>query len=251
MDPLGMPASISVRRDEALTHIVFTREHKLNAFDETLVDQLLDAVNTASNDGTRLLVLSGAGKGFSGGFDLDGLDTASDGDMLLRFVRVEQVLQAIYHAPMGTLALVHGACFGAAADLAAACHQRVAAPGARFRMPGPKFDVILGTARLTHQVGADHARQLLLRDGPFSAEQALEAGFIGEIAARESWDEHIAQALARALQVSAQTYRALSERIASDTRDADLAALVRSVSNGSIKARIATYVEAMKQARKS
>lgn len=150
---------VSVTREGSLTRVRLNRAEKLNAFNAELVDGLMHAVRTAHEDGTRLLVITAEGKGFSGGFDLNDLDAQSDGDLLLRFVRVEELLQAVHHAPFATLALVHGACYGAAADLVAACHFRVAAPDARFRMPGLRFDLVLGTRiilrRLMLSIGQD------------------------------------------------------------------------------------------------
>lgn len=244
-----MTQTVTVVRDGPLTNVRLERAEKYNAFDADLVDRLLDAVTEGTTDGTRLMVFSGDGRGFSSGFDLDGLDDTSDGDMVLRFVRVEQLLQAVYHAPFATLALSHGPCFGAAADLVAACDHRIADPGGKFRMPGPKFDVVLGTRRLTQLVGADRARRLILRETPFDAETALEAGFVQELIPQDEWPSAVESTLATVLGFSDTVYAALSQRMATDTRDADLAALVRSVSEGSITDRLREYVNAMKAAR--
>ncbi|MEZ5853100.1 MAG: enoyl-CoA hydratase/isomerase family protein [Hyphomicrobiaceae bacterium] len=243
------PKTLDLARAGDVTTVTLNRPEKLNAFSAELVDELQAAVTAAATDGTRLLVLRGAGKGFSGGFDLDGLEAMTDGDLMLRFIRAEELLQSVYHAPYATLALVHGACFGAAADVVAACHWRIAAPGARFRMPGPRFGVVLGTRRLTRLVGADAARELLLRDAPFDAEIAARTGFVQRIAPDTAWDEAIATAHAAATGIDAATYAALTARHTEDSRDADMAALVRSVASGSIKARITAYIDALKQVK--
>ena len=240
---------VTVTQDGPLTRVTLNRPDKLNSFNSQMVDDLLQAVLQAYGDGTRLLVLNAQGKGFSGGFDLDGLDASSDGDMLLRFVRVEQLLQAVYHAPFATLALSHGACFGAAADLVAACHRTVCAPGAKFRMPGPKFDVVLGTRRLATLVGAAPARRLLQRESPFSAEEAVKVGFIQEIAEQARWPEIIDETLSAALSLSATVSAEIASRTLVDTRDADMTALVKSVANGSITARLRAYVEQVRKSR--
>ncbi|MCH9671556.1 MAG: enoyl-CoA hydratase/isomerase family protein [Gammaproteobacteria bacterium] len=245
-----MDDCVKVSREGPVTHITLNRTDKLNAFNVELVDQAYAAVMDAHSNGTRLAVISGAGKGFSGGFDLDGIDAESDGDMLLRFVRVEQLLQAVYHAPFATLSLAHGACYGAAADLISVCHHRVAAPGARFRMPGPKFDVVLGTRRLTNLVGADRARTLILRERPFDHDEALAAGYVQEIAEQAKWPDIIASNLERALGFSPTVQQAINARTAQDTREADMAALVHSVTNGSITQRLKAYLEAVKSARR-
>ena len=230
--------------------ITLNRPDKLNAFNDALVGGLSDALDRAITDGARLAVFSANGKGFSGGFDLGDIAEASDGDLLMRFVRVEELLQAVFHAPIATVSLVHGPCYGAAADLAAACQWRIAAPDARFRMPGPRFGIILGTRRLTNMVGADNARQLLLRDKPFKADEALSTGFITEIADQSEWPRIVERIEAQVNALDADTHRRLSDRQRSNTRDADLAELVRSASAGSVKSRILGYLDQMAAARK-
>ena len=229
--------------------ITLNRPEKLNAFNDALVDGLAEALDRAVAEGARLAVFSANGKGFSGGFDLGDIAEASDGDLLLRFVRVERLLQSVFHAPIATASLVHGPCYGAAADLAAACQWRIAAPDARFRMPGPRFGIILGTRRLANLVGADAARTLLLRDKPFSAEAALETGFVSEIAEQDDWPGIIERIEARVIALDAETFRRLSDRQRTDTRDEDMAELVRSASDGSVRARILAYLDEMAAAR--
>ncbi len=246
-----MSKTVAVTRDGPVTHILLVRTDKLNAFSAELVDELHIALDEAAGNDTRLVVFSGAGKGFSGGFDLAGLESMSDGDLLMRFVRLEELLQAVYYAPMPTLALAHGPCYGAAADLVVACHRRVAAPGTRFRMPGLKFDVVLGTKRLTNTIGADQARRLLRMNTPFDEQTARDVGFIQDIADQDAWPELIAQACEEALTLSPEAQRALSARTATDTRADDMVALVRSVSTGSIKSRIEDYLAELKAARKT
>ena len=238
-------SAVSVTRDGPVTTVELDRPEKLNAFNGDLVDGLARAVAAAEADDTRLLVFRGAGKGFSGGFDLSGLDEMSDGDLLLRFVRVEEVLQAVHHARVATLALVHGACYGAAADLAAACHWRVAAPDARFRMPGARFGIVLGTRRLAALVGADRARALLLRDAPFDAGEALASGFVTEIAGQDDWPAVQERVLGQAQALDPMTLASLTRRMTADTRDEDLVALVRSAAHGSVKERIRAYLAEM------
>jgi len=71
---------------------------------------------------------------------------------VLRFVRIEMLLQAVATSPARTVALAHGKVFGAGADLFACCHHRIAAAGTTFRMPGLKFGLMLGTRRFAASV---------------------------------------------------------------------------------------------------
>ena len=111
-------------------------------------------------------------KNFSAGFDFSSTaETATEGELLRRFVRIEQLLQAIWHAPFATMALAHGLNFGAGADLFVACDVRVAAPGTTFRMPGLRFGLQLGTRRLAQRIGNDAARALLADSSMIDADR--------------------------------------------------------------------------------
>ena len=101
--------------DGHVTRLTLNRPQKANALSASLVEALLDAVEYAATDGTRLLILDGAGPHFCAGFDFTDIQTQSEGDLALRFIRIETLLQALYHAPQETLALAHCRVYGAGA----------------------------------------------------------------------------------------------------------------------------------------
>lgn len=240
---------VAVAPEGPVVRITLDRPDKLNAFSADLVEELSDAVEKAEASDARLIVFQGAGRGFSGGFDLSDIEAMSDGDLLLRFVRVEQLLQQVHHARIATLVLAHGPCHGAAADLVAACQWRVATPDAHFRMPGSRFGLVLGTGRLAQLVGSDAARRLVLRDKPFGADEALETRFVTDIAPTDEWPQTETRILDQVLALDVETYAALSDRQRTDTRDADMTALVQSASRESVKARVQAYLAEMKAKR--
>jgi enoyl-CoA hydratase/carnithine racemase len=237
-----MTECLKMSRKEGTTTLALCRVDRLNALNGELVEALISALNAAARDETTLVVIRGEGKGFCGGFDLSQLDSESEGDLVLRFLRLGHLLQQIYHAPFLTLALVHGACFGAGADIVASCSHRIATSDARFRMPGLKFGVVLGTRRLAHVVGIDNARRLLMAAEPFNAEEAVRTNFINAVAEPAAWPEWEArcQGLSRALPISSLT--TMLGVTASNTRDEDMAELARSVSLPGLKKRIRNYM---------
>ena len=177
-------------------------------------------------------------RGFpGGGGDLACDKDASDGDLLLRFVRVEELLQAVYHAPFATISVVHGPCYGAAADLVAVYDRRIVIASARFRMPGSRFGLILGTRRLANIVEHVAACRLLLREKPFGADEALAAGFIDEILPEDDQDIADDAFLSHANAVPPETFVAYSARTKYDTRSKDLSAFVKFVTASSIQTR--------------
>jgi enoyl-CoA hydratase/carnithine racemase len=233
-----------IRRHEGhVTRLTLNRPQKANALCAPLVEALIDAVDYAGTDGTRLLILDGAGAHFCAGFDFTDYQNASEGDLALRFLRIEVLLQALYHAAFETLVLAHGGTFGAGADIVASCGMRVATPDAAFRMPGLRFGVVLGTRRFASRVGADRAREILSASRSFDADEAQRIGFLTRIAPQAQWDSIVAAARAQCERLTPAAAAALHRHTTADTRAEDMAALARSVSTPGLKERIRSFRE--------
>ena len=235
-------SELLTERAGATLTLTLNRPDKMNALSASLVEALQAAVDEAARSGVRLLVLRGNGRNFSAGFDFGGVEAQSEGDLLLRFVRIEQLLQSLHHAPFDTLALAHGKNFGAGVDLFGVCTLRVAAPEASFRMPGLQFGLVLGTRRFATQVGAERARAILQASHTFGTEEALGLGFVHRSVDAEEWPDLVVEAEQAATGLAPATATRLGGVLRTDTRDADLADLVRSAAEPGLKARIAAYL---------
>jgi enoyl-CoA hydratase/carnithine racemase len=243
MEDAPMDNELQRQHDGHVTRLTLNRPQRGNALSQTLVEALLDAVDYAYTDGTRLLIVDGNGDSFCSGFDFAGYQEASEGDLVLRLIRIEHLLQRLNHAPFTTLALAHGANSGAGASLICACHIRVAASGASFCLPGLRFGVVLGTRRLAQRIGRDTARDLLATGRPLTTEEAFNTGFVTRVAARADWPALIAAARAEAGALTALSTARLNEQIAEDTRAVDMAALVQSISVPGLRERIRMFRE--------
>jgi enoyl-CoA hydratase/carnithine racemase len=240
--------AVIITHHNGVTSCTLNRPDKLNALNADMVEGLLQAMKEAAAKDSQLVVFQGAGRAFCAGFDLSDLADMSDADLLLRFVRIETLLQAIYTARMPTLALVHGRCFGAGADIVASCSQRIASPDSSFRMPGLQFGIVLGTRRLAALIGGDAARVMLQTSRIFDAETAHSCGFLTAITAQDDWNQNITQATTDAGVLTSPSRHALMQQTRDDRYlDADMAALVRSASQPGLGARIAAYVAALKK----
>lgn len=238
---LSLPDSINYTRRGHTAIVTLNRPDKRNALDSTSVDALLHIVEGAALDETHLLVLRGNGRSFCAGFDFSGFEDSSEGDLLLRFVRIEQLLQALHHAPYHTLALTHGPCFGAGADLVCACAVRVAAPGTTFRMPGLQFGLVLGTRRLTLRVGVDRARELLHQSLIFDAERGFAMGFLTGISPESEWEALVTQTELASALLDAPSTQALHLLTLPDTRAQDLSELTASAARPGLIERIRRF----------
>lgn len=230
-----------VERDGSLTRLVLNRPDKANALNPGLVEALADAIDSAYRDGTTLLALRANGKHFCAGFDFSAFDDATEAELLWRFVRIEQLLQRLFHAPFATAAFAHGRNFGAGADLFIACDTRIATADATFRMPGLCFGLQLGTRRLAARIGDHAARTMLGASLTLDAENAHRIRFATALAPGAAWPDLEASHLQDAIALTSDARARLHRATTSDTRAADLADLVDSVTAPGIKERIRRY----------
>lgn len=237
-----MTALLAREDRDGLRILTLHRAEKMNALSAELVEALIAAVDEAHADGVQALAFQGDGRNFSAGFDFGGYAEQSEGELLLRFVRLEILLQKVASSPAVTLALAHGKNFGAGVDLFGACMLRVAAPDSSFRMPGLKFGLVLGTRRFAAVVGAQRARDVLTHTRTFSAEEGQAMGFVTSLAARDDWQATLEQAGKTARELSPETRRQLHAVLAPPDADADLASLVRSAAAPGLKQRIHAYL---------
>lgn len=239
-----MSAALRVERRGPAQVLTLTRPEKMNALSAELVEALIAAVDAAPAQGAEVIVLRGEGRNFSAGFDFGDWESQSEGDLLLRFVRIETLLQRVAASPCLTVGLAHGRNFGAGVDLFGACKWRVAAPDAAFRMPGLKFGLVLGTRRFAALVGAERARAILEQASVFDAGQAHRDGFVSHLAAPDSWPDLERQAAQAAGALTGAARAQLYAALSAEQPDIDLARLVRSAAEPGLKARVAAYLQA-------
>lgn len=237
------PASlVRVERQEKIWTFALNRPDKRNALNAEMVEALLAGLAQAmQTPQVPMLVFRGEGKSFCAGFDFADLEQQSEADLLWRFVRIEQLLQQIYHWPALTLGLAQGKNFGAGVDLWSACQHRVAATEASFRMPGLKFGLLLGTRRLGHLIGQDQARRIQEVAATIDATQAQTLGLATQCSEPGQWLDAIAALAVTSVGLDGATRASLNVALTNDTRDADLADVVRSLTRPGLKARIAKY----------
>lgn len=231
-------------KNDDLLQLTLNRPDSANALSPDLTEALIQAITQAKE--IRLCVLRGAGRNFCSGFDLSDLENLSDGDLLWRFLRIETLLQAVHHASFPIVALGHGQIVGAGADLFAACWRRVAAPDAKFRMPGWNFELALGTRRLVHLIGQDAARDLLIDTKVLSAEDSLVCGLATDLAHQEEWPALADELQQRATVLPPLAIKYMLGLTANDSRNDDIAAIVTTAGRPGLKDRIIAYRDRVK-----
>lgn len=216
------------------------RPERGNALSAATVETLARSVSAAlADNAVHTLVFRGRGRHFCTGFDLSGLESETDASLRLRFIALEQLLQAVWHAPVRTVAFATGRAWGAGADLFASCDIRACAADATLRFPGSAFGIVLGTRRLVELIGWYRARPLVTEGTMVDAAGALALGLATDIVDgdAQAWlESHCPPPVA-----DRETLAAIRAATRPDHRAADLAALVASASRPDLRQRIDNY----------
>jgi enoyl-CoA hydratase/carnithine racemase len=228
-------------RDGVDVRLTLNRPETANALDGRLVDCLIQRIDQAHAEGARLLVIDARGSHFCSGFDFSHIEEQGEAELVLRFIRIETLLQRLFHAPFPTMALAHGRAFGAGADLVCACSGRVATPDAKFLMPGPRFGVILGARRLAHRIGWQAAARLIANSTPIDAQEAFDLGLVQAVVPRSQRAGWLSENRWLSDSIDLPTAFRLFDAVTPDTRAQDMASLVESVSRPGLKDRMINY----------
>ena len=163
--------------------LILNRPDRLNALDEALLDRLPEALERAAgDDAVRVVVVTGAGRAFCAGGDLE-LMAGGVGDLELG-LRRERAAALLREMPKATIAAVNGVAAGAGFSLALAADLRVAAVSARFT---PGFGAVAlcgdygGSYVLPRLVGREQALRLYLLGETWDAATAERRGLVGQV----------------------------------------------------------------------
>ena len=179
------------------------RVERRNALNGELCEQLRDLL--VAHPDLRAVVITGAGSAFCAGADLvtrfEQSETTAHGPVDTFRPAFEELLDAIVDHPAPVVAAVNGPAIGAGMQLAVACDLRVAAPGAKFAIPGGRLGVHLSPRniwRVAMLAGQGAARDFLLAGRTVDADEALRMGIVQRIG-----DDALADALAIADDIAA------------------------------------------------
>ena len=169
--------------------LTLNRPAKLNAFTGEMLHGLVAALDECdARDDIRVVILTGAGRGFCSGGDVSGMGGAADNRPHVTKKRIWQEIQAFpkraarFEKPL--IAAVNGVATGGGMDLALACDIRVAAKSARFAETYAKIGLLPGGGGawfLPRLVGSARALELLWTADFIDAEQAREIGLVNHV----------------------------------------------------------------------
>jgi enoyl-CoA hydratase len=211
-----MAELVLTERDDPIAVVLLNRPQQLNALSGALMDELVDALQELDrDDAVRAIVLGGSQRAFAAGADITELAEGTP-ISLYQSRRIDR-WDAIRGVRTPLVAAVSGYCLGGGCELAMACDLIVASESARFGQPEIQLGVMPGaggTQRLTRAVGKALAMDMILTGRMLSADEALRAGLVARVVAREAWLEEAKRA---AREIAAKS--PISVRLATEAID--------------------------------
>src|SRR5947207_5364541 len=166
--------------------ITLNRPDKRNAISFELIDEVQRALDSVSREDSQILIITGAGKAFSGGLDLENLKalTGRTHDQNIQDSRtMARLFRSIYDFPKPTIAAVNGPAIAGGTGIATICDFTLATHEAKFGYTEVRIGFVPAIVSnfLLRHVGEKHARDLLLTGRIFAADEALRLGLVNEI----------------------------------------------------------------------
>jgi enoyl-CoA hydratase len=171
-----------------VAHLTLHRPDRLNALHKAALLEINEAMDRAENDSeVRVIVVSGAGRAFSSGFDLKAqMEQQPEGAKTWREILDLDfdTTMRFWNSPKPTIAAVHGACLAGAFELAMACDITIASEDAMFGEPELKFGAGIVTMLLPWMTSPKQAKRIILSaDDRISATDALAMGLVSRVVA--------------------------------------------------------------------
>ena len=184
-------------REGAIARITLNRPERLNALNKQCLEEINAAMDDAEADeAVRAIVIDGAGRAFSSGFDLKAqMEQRPEGARVWRDILDLDfdTTMRFWHCPKPTIAAVHGACLAGAFELSMACDITIAADDAVFGEPELKFGAGIVTMLLPWMTSPKQAKRIILSaDDRIDAHAALAMGLVSRVVGS---GEHLREAM--------------------------------------------------------
>jgi methylglutaconyl-CoA hydratase len=188
------PTFVLERRADGVVRLTLSRPAIHNAFDDRQIAELTAAFGDLAGDDTvRAIVLTGAGKSFSAGADLNWMrrtTTYGEAENLRDANALAALMKALYELPQPTVARVNGAALGGGTGLVACCDVVVAGEDALFGTTEVRLGImpaVIGPYVIA-AIGARQARRLMLTGERITAQDAARIGLVHEVVAADQLD---------------------------------------------------------------
>jgi enoyl-CoA hydratase len=192
---------------EGILTVTLNRPDRLNAWNRQMIGELERlAEELASSSAVRVLIITGAGRAFSAGEDVAGMDALAEGPTVAfrALARsVHRFFDTLEELELPVIAAINGVAAGGGLELALSCDLRIAAEGARIGLPENNVGLIPGSggiSRLVKLVGLARAKELVLLGEMMTAQEAHAAGLVHRVTRAEQFADQVAELAERLAQ---------------------------------------------------
>jgi len=224
--------TISIDVRERVGHVTLDRPHRMNTVNETLLNELSDAVDSLEeNDDVRAILITGAGdQAFSAGADVQSMAGSADPLDAVELSRNGQsTFGKLEQSDLPVVAGIDGYCLGGGMEMATCCDLRVASQRSEFGQPEHNLGLLPGwggTQRLANVVGEGRAKEIIFTAERYDAETMETYGFVNRLVQNDDLEDEafdLARDLAQGPPI-AQKYTKRAMRAGRDNTEAGLEA---------------------------
>lgn len=210
---------LAIDRQGPVLHLRLDRPARHNAFDEHLIAALTTSLEQAEQDPElRAVVLSGNGRSFSAGADLDWmarLAAASEADNVADAQGLARLMRTLDQLPIPTIAAVHGAAYGGGVGLVACCDIALASSDARFALSEVRLGLLPAVISpyVVAAIGPRQARRWFSTGQAFDAATAQAIGLVHQVVADGQLQAAVQEQLDLLLQAAPQACRGAKQLV--------------------------------------
>ncbi|MEV0063490.1 enoyl-CoA hydratase/isomerase family protein [Nocardia sp. NPDC050718] len=178
---------LDTRIDEDVAVLTLNRPAKLNVLDVATRVRLAQTIRQfGTGDLVRGIVLTGTGRAFSAGEDLQSVPSTYD-EIREAFATFHDITRAILETKIPVIAAVNGIAVGGASEITLCCDARIGGPAAEYFQPENHRGIIISNASsfLLGRLVRNHAMRIVLGSERVGADEALRIGLLDEIVAEE------------------------------------------------------------------
>ncbi|MFC2041181.1 enoyl-CoA hydratase/isomerase family protein [Chloroflexota bacterium] len=202
--------TIILEKKDGIAKITLNRPKAMNALSEELLSELVAALDDIEkDDSVNVVILTGAGRAFSAGRDLQGIVEGREWVGGLRYKALEDLSKPV-------IAAVNGYCFTGSFELAMCADIIIASENAVFGDTHARFGIVPGggqTQRLPRQIGPKKAKELIFTSDMISAQEAERIGIVNKVVPADKLEEAAMEMAEKILKNIPETIRTVKRLV--------------------------------------
>jgi len=197
---------ILYEKKEGIAWVTLNRPEVLNALNRATWSELAQAMDLADEDKeVRVVVITGAGRAFCAGDDINDLATIKDAfDAKAYFKEISQAIRKVEEFRKPIIAAVNGLAYGGGCEITMVCDMAIASENARFAQPEGKIGAWppLAAVRLPSIIGKQKALEIMLTGEPIDAKEAERVGLINKVVPPEQLKDAVIEMAKKIMRVA-------------------------------------------------